>query len=465
MLDLDGNIDIEIPDKLIPLFDGPADFRGISGGRGGAKTLTVAKVLAYYGASKKLRILCAREIQLTIQESVFYELKNAIESCPFLSQEYEIGRSYIRSNIGTEFLFKGLRHNISEIKGLGQIDYVWIDEAESVSDDSWNELIPTIRKENSEIWATWNPKSPDSKVQKIFSSDQIQDDESGTKSIVKHVTINWRDNPWFPEKLNRERLRCLEQDSEEIYNHVWEGAFLIVSGRTVFDKKHMQKAAKECYKQVKRMALEGKRFVEHSAGELRLWQEPKHGYHYVIGADVAEGLEKGDYSCADVICIESGLQVAQWHGHIAPDLFAKVLIALGYWYSKATITCEANNHGILTNTILRDSNYPNVYIQKSLEDKGSDEKETRRVGFLTTSRAKSLIIDQLASVLRENESGIVCAETINEMMTYIVEENGSYNAAPKCFDDRVMSYALANHTLLTHHLYKRLSKKHVQKTK
>lgn len=234
-----ANIDLkpEIPDALYDLFSGKADFRGAYGGRGSGKTFSFAKVLAYYGAGARLRIVCAREIQMTISESVFFEIKSAIESCPTLTRLYDIGRTYIRGINGTEFIFRGLRHNIAEIKGLGQIDILWIDEAEAVSDESWRETIPTIRKNNSEIWATWNPKRPDAKVHQIFVDGVIAepDDEehSDDVSIVKSVMINWRDNPWFPKKLNRERLRNLRKDPLT-YEHVWEGQFLILSQQLVY---------------------------------------------------------------------------------------------------------------------------------------------------------------------------------------------------------------------------------------
>jgi hypothetical protein len=135
--------------------------------------------------------------------------------------------------------------------------------------------------------------------------------------------------------------------------------------------------------------------------------------------------------------------VAQWHGHIAPDLFAKMLIALGNKYNKALIGVECNNHGILTNTVLRDAGYPEIYIQKAIDDRGSDEKEMRRLGWTSDRRSKPYIIDQLSAELRDGTHGICCKETIQEMMTYVIEENGSYNAQSKCFDDRVMSRAIA----------------------
>lgn len=411
-----------------------------------AKTFTFAKILAYIGAQKKCRIVCARELQTTLSDSVFHEVANAIASCPYLTSQYEVGKSYIHSKIGTEFLFKSLRANISEFKGLAHITHLWVDEAEQVSAESWRDVIPTIRDEGSEIWATWNPKDPGSPVKKIFI-DGANSDETNGKSIIKHVEINWRDNPWFPEKLNRERLRCLDEDDEDIYNHIWEGKFLTVSGRTVFDKKHMANAEKECYKPKKRMTFLNNKFIDHSTGDLKVWHEPRTGASYAISADVAEGLANGDYSSVDILEItgETVAQAAQWHGHIAPDLLANLLLSLAKWYNNGYIICEANNHGILTNTVLRDSYYPHVYVSRQLDDRGGSSKETRRIGFQTTSKSKPFILDLLAKALREKTHGIACLETVKELQTYVIEDNGSTNASKGCYDDRVMSYALANY--------------------
>jgi hypothetical protein len=113
----------------------------------------------------------------------------------------------------------------------------------------------------------------------------------------------------------------------------------------------------------------------------------------------------------------------------------------------ALIGCENNNHGLTTNIRLRDSGYTNIYVQKSLDDRGSADKEKRRLGFTTTSKSKPYVIDQLSAELREGTHGIACKETIQEMQTYVVDDKGGYNAIVGCYDDRVMSYAIAGEML------------------
>lgn len=231
---------------------------------------------------------------------------------------------------------------------------------------------------------------------------------------------------------------------DQEYPYCWQDAFL-ASGRTVFDKDAMALALMETFKPKCRMVLEKDKFVERDNGELRVWTKPKTGFRYVIGCDVAEGLEGGDYSCADVLEMPSGTQVAQWHGHTAPDILAKILVALGKWYNKAMIAVESNNHGFTTNICLRDTGYSNIYVQTALDDRGSSDKETRRLGFQTTRKSKKFIIDNLSALLRDGDHGICCKETIQECQTYVVLPDGSYGGQSGTNDDRVMSIAIANY--------------------
>lgn len=247
---------------------------------------------------------------------------------------------------------------------------------------------------------------------------------------------------WRRSKIDEMGKALTDQE----YPYCWQDAFL-ASGRTVFDKELTAAALKECWKPKKRMVLENKRFVSRNDGELRVWAEPKPGNRYVIGADVAEGLDGGDYSSADVRELPYGQQVAQWHGHIAPDLFGNLLNVLGLWYNAALLGVEVNNHGLTVVTTLRNLNYPNLYVQHALDDRGSDEKETKRIGWLTTSKSKPYIIDHLSAELRDGTHGLACKESAQEMQTYVVHENGSYGAQLNCNDDRVMSYAIAGEML------------------
>jgi hypothetical protein len=272
------------------------------------------------------------------------------------------------------------------------------------------------------------------------------------------IKASTRSNPFIPDDYADSILKNYNEELRELY---LDGEFISLAQRTVFEKKSLEKAMLECFSPRKRMAFETglSRFTERPDGELLVWDDPKPGTRYVIGADVSEGLSDGDYSCADVLSLPYGEQVAHWHGKIAPDLYAKLLKQLGERYNNALVGVEANNHGMTVNILLRDYGYSNIYVQKAIDDRGSSDKETRRLGWLTTSKSKPYIIDQLAAELREQTHGIVNEKTVIEMQTYIVQDNGSYNAQAGCHDDRVMARAIAGEMLRSSPSYRGKTKR------
>lgn len=214
---------IALPNKLIPVFTGPADVRGSFGGRGSAKTRSFAKMSALraYMLSQSGQegiILCARHFLNSLEDSSLEEVKAAIRSEEWLEPFFDIGEKYIRTKDGRiKYSFSGLDRNISSIKSKSRILLCWVDEAEEVTDSSWTTLIPTIREEGSELWVTWNPKIKGSATDRRF---RLTDDP-----LYRVVEMNWRDNRKFPQKLERERLRD-KDNNPEMYAHIWEGDYL-----------------------------------------------------------------------------------------------------------------------------------------------------------------------------------------------------------------------------------------------
>lgn len=224
---------VELPPKLVPVFAKPRgsySYRAAFGGRGSAKSFSFAKMAAVFGYIEPLRILCTREFQVSIKESFHAELKAAISSEPWLAAHYDIGESFVRGANGTEFLFKGLRHNIESIKSLAGIGLTIIEESETVPEDSWRALIPTVmRTPGAEIWAIWNPCEENSATDKRFR--QMPPPRS------RIVELNYRDNPWFPPGLEEVRQNDLRTLDPALYAHIWEGAYLAVSNAQVFAGK------------------------------------------------------------------------------------------------------------------------------------------------------------------------------------------------------------------------------------
>lgn len=232
---------VALPPKLIDVFLGDADFRGAYGGRGSAKSRSFAKMAAIKGfqwsrAGTSGVIVCGREFQNSLSESSMSEVKAAIQSEPWLAEHYDCGENYIRTRDGKiEFAFVGLRHNLASIKSKARILLLWVDEAEPVSETAWQVAIPTVREEQSEIWVTWNPERKNSATDQRFRKEPPHNS--------KIVELNWRDNPWFPDKLNRQR----EEDYErrpDTYAHIWEGEYATVMAGAYY-AKHLTAAKAE----------------------------------------------------------------------------------------------------------------------------------------------------------------------------------------------------------------------------
>ena len=202
------------PAKLKCLFE-PAKsrYRILYGGRGGSKSWNIARALLLKGCEKPTRVLCAREFQTSIKDSVHKLLCDQIYALG-LEGHYEITERTIRGVNGTEFIFVGIKNNTNNVKSIEGIDICWVEEAQSVSPNSWNVLVPTIRKADSEIWVSFNPELPTDETWKRFVLNPPEN------AVVQK--INWNDNPWFPEVLDLER-RALQGRDIEAYNNVWEG--------------------------------------------------------------------------------------------------------------------------------------------------------------------------------------------------------------------------------------------------
>jgi phage terminase large subunit len=232
-----SDIEIGLPEKLIPVFHGEADVRGSYGGRGSAKTRSFAKMAAVWGmrfgqAGIPGIILCARQFMNSLDDSSLEECKRAIEDEPALAAYYDVGEKYIKSRDGRiSFAFAGLDRNIASVKSKGRILLCWVDEAEPVTDLAWVTLIPTLREEgegwNAELWVTWNPARKGSATDKRF--------RGNTDPRYKIVELNWRDNPKFPQKLERDRQRDLIERPEQ-YDHIWEGGYATVQEGAYFAK-------------------------------------------------------------------------------------------------------------------------------------------------------------------------------------------------------------------------------------
>ena len=202
----------QFPDKLDFLFQ-PHRYKVAYGGRGSGKSWGMARALLLQASNKPLRILCAREVQKSIKQSVHTLLNDQIQTLG-LGAFYEVLEAEIRGLNGSSFSFTGLATNtVESIKSFEGCDIVWVEESQTVSKKSWDILIPTIRKPDSEIWVSFNPN--------IDTDDTYQRFVISPPDNAKVVKVNYHDNPWFPEVLEIERKHSEKTNPD--YDNIWEG--------------------------------------------------------------------------------------------------------------------------------------------------------------------------------------------------------------------------------------------------
>lgn len=212
---MSSNLQVEVPEALCCLYEPVPQTKVLYGGRGGAKSTACAEALLVHGMAAPLRILCAREIQKSIKLSVYSLLKDKIDKFG-IGSFYTVKSDSIVGINGTEFFFVGLQgHTVDSLKSIERINRCWVEEAHNVTDKSWEILIPSLfRVDDFQLWVTFNTRKVTDPTYIRF----VQ--ESDDEMLVKK--ISWRDNPWFPSGLDKQRLKLLSTDPEA-YAHVWEG--------------------------------------------------------------------------------------------------------------------------------------------------------------------------------------------------------------------------------------------------
>ena len=228
-------IDITIPSIYDSFLSTDARYRILTGGRGSAKSTTVAIYLLLIALQDKKRILCTREIQKSIKDSVHKLLSDLINK--YELPYYEITRdSIVNKATGSEFLFYGLRHNIDEIKSTEGIDIAWVEEAQSISMESLDVLIPTIRKDGSYFIFTLNRKTENDAVYRKFL--EVKRDN------VYHLHTTYLNNEFCPQVL-KEEAEFDKQNDYKKYMHIWLGLPVQQDDQAILDRAILVKAMKE----------------------------------------------------------------------------------------------------------------------------------------------------------------------------------------------------------------------------
>ncbi len=207
---------VEIPRKLLPLTR-PSRFKGARGGRGGAKSHFFAEQIILRCYDRQTRVVCIREVQKSIRDSVRQLLIDKIEKFG-LGEDFKVLEAEIRCPAnGSIIIFIGMQsYNAVNIKSLEGYDIAWVEEAQTLSPYSLEILRPTLRKEGSELWFSWNPRNKTDAVDKFFTKNPPPN------AIC--IDVNWRDNPWFPSVLYKEMVHDFAVDPDRA-EHIWNGAY------------------------------------------------------------------------------------------------------------------------------------------------------------------------------------------------------------------------------------------------
>lgn len=215
----------DIPKAFLPLIH-PARYKGIHGGRGSGKSHFFAESLIAASAITKVNWVCVREVQKSLNESVKKLLENKIEFLD-VNDLFDVKENEIRSVHGGKIIFQGMQNHTAEsIKSLEDYDGAWVEEAQTMSQKSLDLLRPTIRKPNSEIWFSWNPRFATDPIDKLLRGAELPPD-----SVV--IEANYDANPWFPDVLKAEMEYDFKRDTDK-FMHIWRGHYLKNSEARVF---------------------------------------------------------------------------------------------------------------------------------------------------------------------------------------------------------------------------------------
>lgn len=216
-------VNLQYPEIFQPIFSLKKRFKVAHGGRGSGKTETIARFLIIKALSIRGNILCLREIQKSIDVSVYSVIRRLISKMKLDSYFDVQSKKIICKPTGCQFLFHGLRDlTVDNIKSIDDIEVCWVEEAHNVTEQSWDVLRPSIRGNNSEIWISFNRKRVDDPVWVEFCKEKDKD--------VLVIEANYYDNVFFPDVLELERKRDKKKRSEDVYNHIWLGSPLTMEG-------------------------------------------------------------------------------------------------------------------------------------------------------------------------------------------------------------------------------------------
>lgn len=384
------------------------------------------------GSGQLIHFLHLSEVAKYPAENATSLLTAVLQCVPRTSQDAEIVMESTACGLGGEFYdrFWNARYRVWVSKldedGTPLVEEV-VNENAPPSNNYTSIFLPWFLMEIYELDPPDNPK------ERILTEEE--------EKIKKQFGLSDRQIYWRRDCIANNCNNDIETFNQE-YPSDPMCAF-IGGGRPVFNTAELQRLKMAAPLPIKRyscMPTLGT-WRQKDDGELRVWEEPNLMSQYIIAADVAEAASAtSDFSSADVIDHITGKQVAQWHGRIAPKLFAEILYYLGMRYATALLVVETAGGGGTVLSYLQDQNYPRIYWR---EHRDPPFRTERKMGFSTNSATRPMLLDNLMLEFDEGTTGIRCAETFDEMMSFRYQKDGKPQADAGRFDDRVMSIAIA----------------------
>lgn len=348
---------LNIPDKLHKIISGLNIFRYflIEGGRGSAKSQTIARLILFIGGMRKVRVVCGREIQVSIEESVYALFCDLIEE---FHLDYYVGKKLLRHRVtGTTIRFRGFReHGAINIKGLEGVDILYVDEAQALTHQTLKILMPTIRKNKAKVFFVMN---------RHIAEDPAYIRTVGRKDCL-HIHIDFHENPHCTDALKTEAKECFDKNREE-YDHIWLG-------------EPMRQASKAAFR-----GVEG--IVDL---DLPVEIRSQTGFTYVLGVDLAKSI---DHTTMSVLCVE--LKEQHYYERMENENKAswyyqkEKIKAISKLYNDAVVVPDSTGLGDPITEDLQRAGV-NVFVDTANQD---NPKEVAGVKF--TQRSKKNLIEKL----------------------------------------------------------------------
>ena len=429
---------------FLPLFFDRHRFLVLKGGGGSGKSVFAGrKVLERASTEPGHRFLVVRKVARTLRESCFEQLKS--QAYEFYADQVAFiprGKGsdmYIKFKNGSEIIFAGL-DDVEKLKSIYDITGIWVEEASELLEGDLNQLDIRLRTDTPyylQMILTFNPISITHWLKARFF------DRRDPRARVHEST--YKDNRFLTE----EAVKTLEgfRDTDEYFYQVYALGQWGVTGKTVFDAKAISERLEQLRKPAKvggwdytldGLKIRTSKWAEYEDGPVTIYKEPVPGRPYVIGGDTAG--EGSDYFVAQVIDNITGEQVALLRHQYDEDTYARQIYCLGKYYNDALIATEVNFSTYPTK-LLEMMGYNKLYVRE-MEDT-FDGTIRHAFGFRTDRITRPVIISELVRALRGNYHLINDRTTLEEMLTFIRNEQQRPEAEPGAHDDTVMALAIA----------------------